>query len=152
MIHLASCTISNYDVCLSVPAIFKYILHGGMHSALLLSKLTAYELVQKSCVAALTWHWSQAHQPCCLHFPSGLIYTNMLQKDTASRSICWGSSRNDHWPLKINDLLTSVSNSTCRGNTMLIHPPKKDGLCNLCVMDCARFNYDQTENLHAYLF
>lgn len=49
MICLASCTISNYDICLNVLAMFKYILHGGKHSPLLLSKLIAYELVQKLC-------------------------------------------------------------------------------------------------------
>lgn len=49
MIHLASFTISNYDVCLSVLAMSKYLLHGGMHSPLLLFKLIGYELVQKLC-------------------------------------------------------------------------------------------------------
>lgn len=54
--------------------------------------------------------------------------------------------------LNINDVLTSISNSTCIPNTMLTHPTKKDRLCNFYIMDCARFNYDQIENLCVYLF
>lgn len=49
MTCLASRIISNYDVCLNVLAMFEYILHGGMHSPPLLSKLIGYELVQKLC-------------------------------------------------------------------------------------------------------
>lgn len=43
-IYLVSFSISNYDICLSVLALFKYTLHGRMHSSLLLSKLVGYEL------------------------------------------------------------------------------------------------------------
>lgn len=54
--------------------------------------------------------------------------------------------------LNINDVLTSISNSACILSTTLMLPTKKDGLRNLYIMDCTRFNYDQIENLGVYIF
>lgn len=93
---LAYFSTSNYDVCL-ILALFKYILHGGMHSPLALFQACRIQAGwYKSHVAPLTWHWSQAHQPCCVHFPS----------------VCWRKylliqlSEMTAAALNINDVLT----------------------------------------------
>lgn len=125
MESLASCIISNYDVCLNVLAMFKDILHGGMHSPPLLSKFIGYELVQKLC-SCINLALIPGSSTLLFALPKWVKFILICCRKTllaegfaeAAPEMTTG-----HW--RFNDALTSISNSTCRGNTTLMHPPKR---------------------------